>query len=159
MNWFSELSVIRDWPPLALPFAVAFAGELLLAGLMIRSREDRRRLLVSAVLLPLHVLMYLLVFHPPWEFFIEIYVFFRPGPCARPDRVPVHFVPPETDESLSLDCRDRLGALLRVRRVPGRLYGPDGAGFPPLSPGDADQCRVFLVFCSIPPCHFARKVV
>jgi len=24
MNWFSELSVIRDWPPLALPFAVAF---------------------------------------------------------------------------------------------------------------------------------------
>ena len=78
MNWFSELGVLRDWPPLALPFAVAFAGELLLAGLMIRSREDRKRLLVSAVLLPLHVLMYLLVFHPPWEFFIEIYVFSAP---------------------------------------------------------------------------------
>ena len=78
MNWFSELGVLRDWPPLALPFAVAFAGELLLAGLMIRSREDRKRLLVSAVLLPLHVLTYLLVFHPPWEFFIEIYVFSAP---------------------------------------------------------------------------------
>ena len=78
MNWFSELSVLRDWPPLALPFAVAFAGELLLAGLMIRSREDRERLLVSAILLPLHVLTYLLVFHPPWEFFIEIYVFSAP---------------------------------------------------------------------------------
>ena len=75
MNWFSELSVIRDWPPLALPFAVAFAGEIAIIVLMIRSREDRKRLLVSAVLLPLHVLMYLLVFHPPWEFFIEIYVF------------------------------------------------------------------------------------
>ena len=78
MNWFSELGVLRDWPPLALPFAVAFAGELLLAGLMIRSREDRERLLISAVLLPLHVLTYLLVFHPPWEFFIEIYVFSAP---------------------------------------------------------------------------------
>ena len=78
MNWFSELSVIRDWLPLALPFAVAIVGELVLAGLMIRSREDRERLLISAVLLPLHVLMYLLVFHPPWEFFIEIYVFSAP---------------------------------------------------------------------------------
>jgi len=78
VNWFSELSVIRDWPPLALPFAVAFAGEIAIIVLMIRSREDRERLLVSAVLLPLHVLMYLLVFHPPWEFFIEIYVFSAP---------------------------------------------------------------------------------
>ena len=78
MNWFSELGILRDWPPLALPFAVAFAGELLLAGLMIRSREDRKHLLLSAVLLPLHVLTYLLVFHPPWEFFIEIYVFSAP---------------------------------------------------------------------------------
>ena len=78
MNWFSELGILRDWPPLALPFAVAFAGGLLLAGLMIRSREDRKHLLLSAVLLPLHVLTYLLVFHPPWEFFIEIYVFSAP---------------------------------------------------------------------------------
>ena len=78
MNWFSELGILRDWPPLALPFAVAFAGELLLAGLMIRSREDRKRLLISAILLPLHVLMYLMVFHPPWEFFIEIYVLSAP---------------------------------------------------------------------------------
>ena len=78
MNWFSELSVIRDWPPLALPFAVAFAGEIAIIVLMIRSREDRKHLLISAVLLPLHVLMYLLVFHPPWEFFIEIYVFSAP---------------------------------------------------------------------------------
>ena len=78
MNWFSELSVLRDWPSLALPFAVAFAGEIAIIVLMIRSREDRRRLLISAVLLPLHVLMYLLVFHPPWGFFIEIYVFSAP---------------------------------------------------------------------------------
>ena len=78
MNWFSELGILRDWPPLALPFAVAFAGEIAIIVLMIRSREDRERLLVSAVLLPLHVLMYLLVFHPPWEFFIEIYVFSAP---------------------------------------------------------------------------------
>ena len=78
MNWFSELSVIRDWPPLALPFAVAFAGEIAIIVLMIRSREDRKHLLLSAVLLPLHVLTYLLVFHPPWEFFIEIYVFSAP---------------------------------------------------------------------------------
>ena len=78
MNWFSELGILRDWPPLALPFAVAIVGELVLAGLMIRSREDRKRLLISAVLLPLHVLTYLLVFHPPWEFFIEIYVFSAP---------------------------------------------------------------------------------
>ena len=78
MNWFSELSVIRDWPPLALPFAVAIVGELVLAGLMVRSRENRKRLLISAVLLPLHVLMYLLVFHPPWEFFIELYVLSAP---------------------------------------------------------------------------------
>ena len=78
MNWFSELSILRDWPPLALPFAVAIVGELVLAGLMVRSREDRKHLLLSAVLLPLHVLMYLLVFHPPWEFFIELYVFSAP---------------------------------------------------------------------------------
>ena len=78
MNWFSELGILRDWPPLALPFAVAFAGEIAIIVLMIRSREDRERLLISAVLLPLHVLMYLLVFHPPWEFFIEIYVFSAP---------------------------------------------------------------------------------
>ena len=78
MNWFSELSVIRDWPPLALPFAVAITGELVIAVLMVRSQEDRKRLLISAILLPLHVLMYLLVFHPPWEFFIEIYVFSAP---------------------------------------------------------------------------------
>ena len=78
MNWFSELSILRDWPPLALPFAVAIAGELVIAVLMVRSREDRKRLLISAVLLPLHVLMYLLVFHPPLEFFIEIYVFSAP---------------------------------------------------------------------------------
>ena len=78
MNWFSELSIIRDWPPLAQPFAVAIAGEIMFIWLMTRSREDRKRLLISAVLLPLHVLMYLLVFHPPWEFFIEIYVFSAP---------------------------------------------------------------------------------
>lgn len=78
MNWFSELGILRDWPPLALPFAVAIVGELVLAGLMIRSREDRKHLLISAILLPLHVLMYLLVFHPPWEFFIEIYVLSAP---------------------------------------------------------------------------------
>ena len=78
MNWFSELGILRDWPPLALPFAVAFAGEIAIIVLMIRSREDRERLLISAVLLPLHVLTYLLVFHPPWEFFIEIYVFSAP---------------------------------------------------------------------------------
>jgi len=78
MNWFSELGILRDWPPLALPFAVAIVGELVLAGLMIRSREDRKHLLLSAVLLPLHVLMYLMVFHPPWEFFIEIYVLSAP---------------------------------------------------------------------------------
>ena len=63
MNWFSELSVLRDWPPLALPFAVAIVGELVLAGLMIRSREDRERLLLSAILLPLHALLYPLLFH------------------------------------------------------------------------------------------------
>ena len=79
MGLFSELSILlRDWPPLALPFAVAIVGEIVLAGLMVRSRETRKRLLISAVLLPLHVLMYLLVFHPPWEFFIEIYVFSAP---------------------------------------------------------------------------------
>ena len=72
------MGILRDWPPLALPFAVAFAGEIAIIVLMIRSREDRERLLISAVLLPLHVLMYLLVFHPPWEFFIEIYVFSAP---------------------------------------------------------------------------------
>ena len=79
MGWFSELSILlRDWPQLALPFAVAIVGELVLAALMVRSREDRKRLLISAVLLPLHVLTYLLVFHPPWEFFIELYVFSAP---------------------------------------------------------------------------------
>ena len=78
MNWFSELSIIRDWPPLALPFAVAIVGELVIAVLMVRSQEDRKRLLFSAVLLPLHAVLYLLVFHPPWEFFIEIYVVSAP---------------------------------------------------------------------------------
>ena len=72
------MGILRDWPPLALPFAVAIAGEIAIIVLMIRSREDRERLLISAVLLPLHVLMYLLVFHPPLEFFIEIYVFSAP---------------------------------------------------------------------------------
>lgn len=78
MNWFSKLGILRDWPPLALPFAVAIVGELVIACLMIRSHEDRKRLLISAILLPLHVLMYLMVFHPPWEFFIEIYVLSAP---------------------------------------------------------------------------------
>ena len=63
---------------LVLPLHVALAGEIAIIVLMVRSPENRERLLVSAILLPLHVLTYLLVFHPPWEFFIELYVFSAP---------------------------------------------------------------------------------
>ena len=77
MNWFSELSVIRDWPPLALPFAVALACEIAIIVLMVRSPENRERLLLSAILLPLHALMYPLLLTFAGEttaiLFIEIY--------------------------------------------------------------------------------------
>ena len=63
---------------LVLPLHVAIAGEIVIVALMILSHENRERLLISAILLPLHAVLYLLVFHPPWEFFIEIYVFSAP---------------------------------------------------------------------------------
>ena len=72
------LDTIKLFPPLALPLAVAVVGEIVFFWLMTRSPEDQERLLFSVVLLPLHVLMYLLVFHPPWEFFIELYVLSAP---------------------------------------------------------------------------------
>ena len=43
---------------LGLPLHVAFAGEIVLLCLMVRSPENRERLLLSAILLPLHVLLY-----------------------------------------------------------------------------------------------------
>ena len=43
---------------LGLPLHVALAGEIAIIVLMVRSHEDRERLLLSAILLPLHALMY-----------------------------------------------------------------------------------------------------
>ena len=43
---------------LGLPLHVAFAGEIAIIFLMVRSPENRERLLLSAILLPLHALMY-----------------------------------------------------------------------------------------------------
>ena len=43
---------------LGLPLHVAFAGEIVLLCLMVRSPENRERLLLSAILLPLHALLY-----------------------------------------------------------------------------------------------------
>ena len=43
---------------LGLPLHVALAGEIAIIVLMVRSPENRERLLLSAILLPLHALMY-----------------------------------------------------------------------------------------------------
>ena len=43
---------------LVLPLHVAIAGEIAIVALMVLSPENRERLLLSAILLPLHALMY-----------------------------------------------------------------------------------------------------
>jgi len=43
---------------LGLPLHVALAGEIAIIVLMVRSPENRERLMLSAILLPLHALMY-----------------------------------------------------------------------------------------------------
>ena len=62
---------------LGLPLHVALAGEIAIIVLMVRSPENRERLLLSAILLPLHALMYplLLTFAEKTTaiLFIEIY--------------------------------------------------------------------------------------
>ena len=67
---------------LVLPLHVAIAGEIAIVALMILSHENRERLLISAILLPLHALMYplLLTFAGKTTAipFIEIYVFSAP---------------------------------------------------------------------------------
>ncbi len=65
---------------LGLPLHVALAGEIAIIVLMVRSPENRERLLLSAILLPLHALMYplLLTFAGEVIAFIEIYVFSAP---------------------------------------------------------------------------------
>ena len=64
---------------LGLPLHVALAGEIAIIVLMVRSPENRERLLLSAILLPLHALMYPLLLTFAGEttaiLFIEIYVF------------------------------------------------------------------------------------
>ena len=64
---------------LRVPLQVALACEIAIIVLMVRSRENRERLLLSAILLPLHALMYplLLTFAEKTTAiaFIEIYVF------------------------------------------------------------------------------------
>ena len=64
---------------LGLPLHVALACEIAIIVLMVRSPENRERLLLSAILLPLHALMYplLLTFAEKTTAiaFIEIYVF------------------------------------------------------------------------------------
>ena len=62
---------------LGLPLHVALAGEIAIIVLMVRSPENRERLLLSAILLPLHALMYPLLLTFAGEttaiLFIEIY--------------------------------------------------------------------------------------
>ena len=64
---------------LRVPLQVALACEIAIIVLMVRSPENRERLLLSAILLPLHALMYplLLTFAEKTTAiaFIEIYVF------------------------------------------------------------------------------------
>ena len=52
------LEMIKSFPPLALPLAIAIMGEIVFFWLMTRSPEDLERLLFSAILLPLHTLMF-----------------------------------------------------------------------------------------------------
>ena len=62
---------------LRVPLQVALACEIAIIVLMVRSRENRERLLLSAILLPLHALMYPLLLTFAGEttanLFIEIY--------------------------------------------------------------------------------------
>ena len=83
--WFLMWYVPREGVLLllGLPLHVAFAGEIAIIVLMVRSPENRERLLLSAILLPLHALMYpLLLTFAAGETtaiaFIEIYVFSAP---------------------------------------------------------------------------------
>ena len=63
---------------LGLPLHVALAGEIVIIVLMVRSPENRERLLLSAILLPLHALMYPLLLTFAGETTIVIYVFSAP---------------------------------------------------------------------------------
>ena len=63
---------------LGLPLHVALAGEIAIIVLMVRSPENRERLLLSAILLPLHALMYPLLLTFAGVTTIEIYVFSAP---------------------------------------------------------------------------------
>ena len=63
---------------LGLPLHVALAGEIAIIVLMVRSPENRERLLLSAILLPLHALMYPLLLTFAGETTIVIYVFSAP---------------------------------------------------------------------------------
>ena len=57
--WYLLWGMPRDGMLLlVLPLHVAIAGEIAIVALMVLSPENRERLLLSAILLPLHALMY-----------------------------------------------------------------------------------------------------
>ncbi len=86
MKFLSVIWILMWYMPreglllLGLPLHVALAGEIAIIVIMVRSPENRERLLLSAILLPLHALMYplLLTFAGEVIAFIEIYVFSAP---------------------------------------------------------------------------------
>ena len=62
--WYLLWGMPRDGMLLlVLPLHVAIAGEIAIVALMVLSPENRERLLLSAILLPLHALLYPLLFH------------------------------------------------------------------------------------------------
>jgi len=74
------LSLLQQYPELCLPLLVGITGSIVIAVLMVRSPENRSRLLLSAILLPLHAVMFplLLAFVPNSDVLVEIYVWSTP---------------------------------------------------------------------------------
>ena len=77
MDW---MKLLQQYPELCLPPAVGIAGSIVIAVLMVRSPENRRRLLPLGILLPLHSFVFplLLAFVPLPDIFIDIYGWFTP---------------------------------------------------------------------------------
>ena len=73
-----RLRFLLQYPELCLPLAVGIAGGIVIVVLIVRVPENRRRLLLLGILLPLHALLFPLAFLPDSAALFETYVLSAP---------------------------------------------------------------------------------
>ena len=73
-----RLSFLLQFPELNLPILIGIIGGIVIFVLMARAPENRRRLLVPGILLPLHALLFPLAFLPDSAVLFVTYVLSTP---------------------------------------------------------------------------------